>query len=52
MTYGPYNVTFPAGGGGQVKPLASWGGAPEAPAGGAWTLQGWVRASELRPDAR
>ena len=49
VTYGPYNVTFPAGGGGQVKPLASWGGEPRAPAGGAWSLLGWVRASEVAP---
>jgi hypothetical protein len=47
VTYGPYNVTFPAGGGGQVRPLTSWGGEVRAPAGGAWTLQAWVRASEI-----
>ena len=49
VTFGPYNVAFPAGGAGQVKPLRSWAGEPRAPAVGAWTLQGWVKASEIAP---
>ena len=50
MTYGPYNVTFPRRRR-RAGEAAGVLGRPrhEAPAGGAWTLQGWVRASELAP---
>ena len=39
--YGPYNADLPRGGDGLSKPLA---GDP-LPAGGSWSLQGWIRPS-------
>jgi creatinine amidohydrolase/Fe(II)-dependent formamide hydrolase-like protein len=38
--YGPYNADLPRGGDGLTKPLAA-----SLPAEGAWTLQGWVKAT-------
>ena len=43
MAYGPFNVDFPAGGGGITRPLKAWDGAV------AFTVYGWVQASEIAP---
>ncbi|WP_426009947.1 glycosyl hydrolase 2 galactose-binding domain-containing protein [Caulobacter sp. DWR2-3-1b2] len=40
--YGPYNADLPRGGDGLAKPLAA-----SLPADGPWTLQGWVKASNI-----
>ncbi len=47
--YGPFNVDFPAGGGGQIWPLNDWGTRGRATTMGPWTLFSWVRTSETLP---
>lgn len=46
QSWGPYNAEFPAGGDGLSRPLAGKAEGDVLPAGGAWSLHGWVQASE------
>ena len=45
--WGPYNADFPAGGGGLSRPLAGKTEGDILPAGGPWSIHGWVKASEV-----
>ncbi len=44
--WGPYNADFPAGGGGLSRPLAGKTEGDILPAGGPWSIHGWVQVSE------
>jgi hypothetical protein len=44
--WGPYNADFPAGGDGLSRPLAGKADGDVLPAGGPWSIHGWVQASE------
>ncbi len=44
--WGPYNADFPAGGDGLSRPLAGKAEGDVLPAGGPWSIHGWVQASE------
>ncbi|PIB89901.1 LamG-like jellyroll fold domain-containing protein [Caulobacter sp. FWC2] len=44
--WGPYNADFPAGGGGLSRPLAGKAEGDILPAGGPWSIHGWVQVSE------
>jgi hypothetical protein len=44
--WGPYNADFPAGGGGLSRPLAGKTEGDVLPAGGPWSIYGWVQVSE------
>lgn len=51
QVWGPYNAEFPAGGDGLSRPLAGAAQGEVLPAGGPWSLSGWIKLSEV-PKAR